>query len=112
MLSISFCPVGSNRERRVVKMKLKEDEKIDLYYTVKPMTYFARFLGLWPHTTKVCKLTAGLTLTGTFSFTEIVARRQHHRPAVVLSRDVALHLRVLPEPRQNVLGRIQKRDKL
>lgn len=43
-------------------MKLKEDEKIDLYYTMQPMTYFARFLGLWPHTTKVCTFNSWLDL--------------------------------------------------
>lgn len=69
-------------------MQLKEDEKIDLYYTVQPMTYFARFLGLWPHTTKVCALTAGLALNSNLAFAEIIARRQHYGPALVLFRDV------------------------
>lgn len=30
-----------------------KEEKIDVYYVIKPIIYFARFCGLWPHTIKV-----------------------------------------------------------
>jgi hypothetical protein len=31
----------------------KEEKVIDIYYTIKPISMFAAFCGLWPHTIKV-----------------------------------------------------------
>lgn len=38
----------------------QEEDIIDIYYTMKPMTYFAKFCGLWPHTIKVSNLIKNL----------------------------------------------------
>lgn len=49
--SFKFRPLNCSQHNR--KMKKAEEEIIDIYYTIKPIKYFATFCGLWPHTLKV-----------------------------------------------------------
>ena len=88
--------------KTLLKMSQEKEEKIDLYYTLKPMAWFTKFFGLWPHTVRVRKSSA-MIWTKNFFPSEIITWCKHCWPSLVLHGSRLLRLHFLSQPRQNFL---------